>query len=61
MRYNLIHPNGHVEAALSPFAIRVSAMALQCKNKVRPDLIEEIDLLLAITILQGRGYDIEHN
>ncbi len=59
MRYNLIHPNGQVESGLSPFAIRVGAMVLQCRNKVRPDLIEELHLPLAITILQRYGYDIE--
>ena len=35
MRYNLIHPNGHVESGLSAYALRVGASSLQWKNKVR--------------------------
>ena len=59
MRYNLIHPNGHVESGLSAYALRVGASSLQWKNKVRPDHIDDIHLPLAISILQQNGYDIQ--
>lgn len=59
MRYNLVHPNGHVERGLSAYALRVGASSLQWKNKVRPDHIDDIDMVLAIQLLQHHGYDVQ--
>ncbi len=57
--YNLTLPDGHVIPGFSAFEVRVAACAQQWKHKVRPDHIDDVDLVLAINILQQRGYDVQ--
>ena len=59
MHYNLTRPDGHVVTGFSAFEVRVAACAQQWKHKVRPDHPDDVDLALAISILQQRGYDVK--
>jgi len=57
--YNLTNPKGELLRGLSAFEVRASACAQQFQNRLRPDHIDDIDLVLAIGILQGLGWDIQ--
>ena len=59
MRYNLTRPDGHVETGFMEWGLRVFACSIQFQNRTGPSHIDDVDLVLAISILQANGYDVQ--
>ncbi len=59
MRYNLTRPDGHVETGLMEWSLRVLACSIQFQNRLGPSHIDDVDLVLAIQLLQEYGYDVQ--
>ena len=58
--YIVTNPKGEVSPVpLESWNLRVLASGLQWNNRLRPDHIDDIDLVLAISILQQNGYDVQ--
>jgi hypothetical protein len=57
--YNLTNPKGEVLRDLSSWTVRGIACGAQFQKRLRPDHIDDIDLVLAINILQRLGWDIQ--
>ena len=57
--YNLTRPDGRFFPSFSAFEVRVAACAQRFQSRLRPDHIDDVDLVLAINILQGLGWDIQ--
>ena len=57
--YNLTNPKGEVLCGLSSWDVRGIACGAQFQKPLRPDHIDDVDLVLAINILQGLGWDIQ--
>jgi len=62
--YNLTLPDGHVIPGFSAFEVRAAACAVHngivSENyRLRPDQIDDVDLVHAINLLQQYGYDVQ--
>jgi len=62
--YNLTNPKGEVLRGLSSFDLRVVACTVHngivSENyRLRPEHIDDIDLVRAINLLQASGYDVQ--
>ena len=61
MLFIVTNPKGEVVSTLPWHAwdVRVQASNLNFHKRLRPDHIDDIDLALAISILQANGWDVQ--
>lgn len=59
MSYNLISPSIRESEKVSEWDIRFLACAVQWNNRTLPDKMEDVDLPLAISILQENGFNVQ--
>lgn len=59
MLYNLISPSIRESEKFSEWDIRFLACTVQWNNRTLPDKMEDVDLPLAISILQENGFNVQ--
>jgi len=57
--YIVTNPKGEVLRGLSSWTVRGIACGAQWQKRLRPDHIDDIDLVLAINLLQEHGWDVQ--